>query len=170
MNGTLRTASRRAAVAAGVAGSIGLGAAPIVAAGQWTAASAPLAPPAVTSETLASQLAAEQARGAELQARLEAQASQVSGLQAALDAANAQVKVDDATAADLRARIAAAQAKLAALNKQIAAAAAAAANQPQVTHRTVVTVQGTAKPAPTHATTGASGAAAASGDGGVNDN
>jgi hypothetical protein len=150
MNSTVKLAARRTAVTLGVVGSLGLGAATISAASQWTAAAAPPSAPAVSAESLAAQLANEEARGTDLKARLEAALAQTAQLQAALDAANAQIGTDSATAKALQAQIAAAQKKLAALNKK-AAAAALAARQ--------VTVVRTTAPRPTpHATTGASGA------------
>ena len=125
MNSTVRVVARRAAVTVGVVGSLGLGAATIDAAAQWTAAAAPMQAPPVSAESLASQLANEQARGTDLQSRLEAAITQASQVQAALDAANARIATDGGTAKALRTQIAAAEKKLAALNKQAAATTAA---------------------------------------------
>jgi peptidoglycan hydrolase CwlO-like protein len=150
MNNTVKLAARRTAVTIGVVGSLGLGAATINAASQWTAAAAQPTSAPVSAETLATQLADEEARGTDLQARLEAALAQTAQLQAALDAANAQIGTDGKTARALQAQIAAAQKKLAELNRQAAAA---------VSPRSVTVVRAAApKPTP-HATTGASGAA-----------
>ena len=152
MNSTVKVVARRAAVTVGVLGSLGLGAATIDAAAQWTAAAAPMPAPPVSAASLASQLANEQARGSDLQSRLRAAIAQASQVQAALDAANARIVADGSTAQALRTQIAAAQKKLAALNAQ---AAAAAASLKAAAQRTVVT--SAARPT-THAITGASGA------------
>jgi len=163
MNSTIKVVARRAAVTVGVVGSLGLGAATIEAAAQWTAAAAPMQAPAVSAESLASQLATEQARGTDLQSRLQAANTQATQVQAALDAANARIATICARSAfavpssvAMRAQIVAAEKKLAALNKQ--AAAAAASVKTATSRQTVVT--STARPTTTHATTGASGAPA----------
>jgi chromosome segregation ATPase len=162
MNSTIEVVARRAAVTVGVVGSLGLGAATIDAAAQWTAAAAPMQAPAVSAESLASQLANEQARGTDLQSRLQAATTQAAEVQAALDAANARIPTDDGTAKALRAQITAAEKKLVALNKQAATAAAAmksaAARQAAAARQTAVI--STARPTATHATMGASGAPA----------
>jgi hypothetical protein len=184
MNSTVKVVARRAAVTVGVVGSLGLGAAAIDAAAQWTASAAPLQAPPVSAESLAAQLANEQARGTDLETRLQAAISQTSQLQAALDAAKGRIAADDGTARTLRAQVADSQRRLAALNKQAAAAGAAlqvdvarqaaAARQaalarPAGTRPPAATAQPTAAatssvvsaastPAPiAHATTGASG-------------
>jgi len=161
MNSTIKVVARRAAVTVGVVGSLGLGAATIGAAAQWTAAAAPMQAPPVSAESLALQLANEQARGTDLQSRLQAAITQASQVQAALDAANARIATDGGTAKALRAQTVGAEKKLAALNKQVAAAAAAL--KTAATRHASVT--STARPTTTHATTGASGAAASGGGG-----
>ncbi len=153
MNPVVKTVARRTAVTMGVVGSLGLGAASIGAAAQWTAASAPMSVPPVTAESLAAQLANEQARGSDLQSRLEATLAQAAQLQTALDTANARIGTDSKTAKALQAQIVAAQKKLGSLNRQAGSRAAAVR---VVTVRRVVVTTATSKPKPT-ATTGASG-------------
>jgi chromosome segregation ATPase len=139
-------------VTTAVVGSLLLGAATIRAAGEWTAASAPLAAPPVTVESLTAQLEEERARGAALAAQLGAVAGQTSELQAALGTAGERVNEDAKTATQLEDRIAAAKKRLAALNKSIAAARRAAAAA-AASARTVVVVrkvQPAATPKPHH--------------------
>ena len=173
MNSTAKVVARRAAVTVGVLGSLGLGAATIDAAAQWTAAAAPMQAPPVSAASLASQLATEQARGTDLQSRLQAAITQASQVQAALDAANARIAADGGTAKALRAQITAAEMRLAALNGQAAAAAASLRavvdvkpvvnGKPAASAKTAAApsavAPGTAQPK-TNATTGASGAPA----------
>jgi septal ring factor EnvC (AmiA/AmiB activator) len=112
---------RRLAVVVGLAGSIVLGATTVGAAATWTASAAPLNAPPQSAESLASQLADEQARAAELQQNLDALNGNGTDLASALDAARAQMAADAKTAASLEARLAKAKARLAALEKSLAA-------------------------------------------------
>src|SRR5664280_2987203 len=98
MNSTVKVVARRAAVTLGVVGSLGLGAGAIDAAAQWTASAAPPQAPPVSAESLAAQLASEQARGTDLEARLQAAIAETNQLQSALDAANSRIAADDGTA------------------------------------------------------------------------
>ena len=145
---TLRLALRRIAVTAGVAACLVLGAATIRAAAVWTADNAPLDKP-ISVQSLANDLAIEQARSISLAERLDGVSTQAAGLRDAIGAAALQVSTDQKTADDLKARLAAAQKKLKTLNKQIAQAtarlrAAAAAPAP------VVRTRPAPAPAPAH--------------------
>lgn len=113
---------RRAAVVAGVALVLVLGAASIRAASVWTAAAAPLTVAPVTVSDLEAKLAQEQARSAALQADLVALDGQVAELRSALDVAKAQLGTDTATAGQLADRMQAAKTRLARLDALIASA------------------------------------------------
>jgi len=160
MNGTVKVVARRAAVTAGVLGSLGLGATAIDAAAQWTAAAAPMQAPPVSPESLASQLADEQARGTDLQSRLQAAITQAAQVQAALDAAMARIATDGGTARALRAQVIAAQMKLAALDRQAAAAMRTAAAPSRTPSPSSAAPGGTAAPSRTAAPSAAPTAAA----------
>ena len=157
MNASIRVAARRTAVTVGVVGSLGLGAAAISAAAQWTAAAAPAAAPPVNPASLAGQLATEEARGSDLQSRLDAALAQAAELQRR-STRRTHGSGRTAHREGPQAQIVAAQKKLAVLNKQAAAAAAALAARKVTVVRN--TAPQTAAPGPRPmTTTGASGAA-----------
>jgi hypothetical protein len=108
---------RRSLVVAGVAAAIIAGLLSIQLAAALTAAAAPPPAPPVSLDTLKTALAAEQARGAELQAQL----SELNGLTASLSDALAntqtQVSTDSKSAAQLAKELKAAQGKLAELKR-----------------------------------------------------
>lgn len=133
---------RRPLVVLGVALSLFLAVATVRAAAQWTAASAPLAikPPSI--EQLQSDLAAEQARSADLQGRLDGLTGDSANLVAALQAASDRIAADATQAAKLQASLKVAKTKLTALERSIRQAQAAAARAPSAPSRT-------ATPAPT---------------------
>jgi septal ring factor EnvC (AmiA/AmiB activator) len=121
----MKLIARRALVAAGVLASLVLGFGAIQAAAAWTASSAPLAPPAVTVESLQAQLQAERDRSSALQGQLDQLTQQATQLASALDTATARAGSDMKTADALRSQLKAAQAQLATLRRQLAAAARA---------------------------------------------
>ena len=137
---------RRGLVLTATGASLVMGAAAVQGAAAWAHASTPATgAPITTAAQLQDQLDSEQARSASLQAQVDALLLQTTQFNTALNAAGARVASDVQKAAVLRAQLAAAQKQLAAIK---AAAAKAAA-----THAAAKPT-----PAPTHATTGASGA------------
>ena len=112
---------RRLAVVVGLAGSVALGATTVGAAATWTAAAAPLSVAPQSAESLASQLADEAARAAQLQQNLDALNANGTDMASALDEARARIVTDAKTAAALEARLAKAKARLAALEASLAA-------------------------------------------------
>ncbi|HEX8941465.1 MAG TPA: hypothetical protein VF763_15065 [Candidatus Limnocylindrales bacterium] len=139
-------AVRRTTVIGGVVLSLVVGAATIRAAAAWTASSAPLPAPAVSSETLRAQLDVERARSAALQQQLDDLTSRGTQLGAALDAAKAHLATDAATADQLRGQLAAAQARIAAVSRQLAPYQAGGSGQ-QVVVQNAPASAGTAAPA-----------------------
>jgi Skp family chaperone for outer membrane proteins len=154
---------RRAMVVMAVALSLAVGGLAVRAASAWTAAEAPLAAAPVSVNTLAQQLADEQARSATLESHLAALTGQSSDLAIALKAARARAANDAKAARNLQAKLAA--------TKRLAARQAAAkpgAVRTAAPARTAAPVAGVVAPArtppPVQSTTGASGAAPAGGD------
>lgn len=123
---------RHPLVVLGVVLSLLAGAATIRGAAAWTAASSPLAvkPPAV--EQLRADLAAEQARSADLQLQLGQLAASSRDLVTALETARTRIAADAEQARALQVSLTAAKDKLATLERTIreARAAAAAAGAP----------------------------------------
>ncbi len=115
----LRLGLRRAAVVAGVALSIVVGALTTQSAAEWTAATAPLNAPPVSADQVAAQLSAEQARAAALDQQVADLTAQSQQLAAALQTAQGQMATDGKTAAALRAKLKAAQTRLAAVQKAL---------------------------------------------------
>ncbi len=118
---------RHPLVVLGVVFSLLAGAATIRAAAAWTAASSPLAvqPPSV--EQLQADLAAEQARSADLQLQLGQLAASSRDLVTALETARSRIATDAEQARALQDSLAAAKDKLATLERTIRQARAAAA-------------------------------------------
>jgi chromosome segregation ATPase len=116
---------RRPLVVLGVVLSLVLAVATVRAAAEWTAASAPLAVKPPSIEQLQADLAAEQARSADLQARLDGLTGDSTNLVAALQAASDRIATDATQAGDLQASLKAAKAKLTALERSISKAKAA---------------------------------------------
>ncbi|MEO8463176.1 MAG: hypothetical protein ABI555_08185 [Chloroflexota bacterium] len=123
---TVQLFARRSLVVIGVIASLAVGASAIQAAGEWTAAAAPLqiAPASITS--IQAALAGEQERSAALEEQLATLQTATSELGAALTAAQGQVETDATSAAALRADLEAAQAKLKTVEAALAKAAKAA--------------------------------------------
>jgi DNA repair exonuclease SbcCD ATPase subunit len=117
---------RHPLVVLGVVLSLLAGAATIRAAASWTAASSPLTvkPPSV--ERLQADLAAEQARSADLQLQLDQLAASSRDLVTALETARVRIATDAEQAAALQDSLAAAKEKLATLEQTIRQARAAA--------------------------------------------
>jgi peptidoglycan hydrolase CwlO-like protein len=124
---TFATIVRRNLVVLGTIGALLLGAATIHAASLWTAASAPLANPPVSMQSLQDALTREQARSAALQSQLDKLGASSADLQVALQAAKDRITTDAQTADQLRASLAAAADKLKALEASIAKARSAPA-------------------------------------------
>ncbi len=137
---------RRGLVITATGASLVMGGVAVQGAAAWAHSSAPTGPAVVTASQLQEQLDVEQARSAALQAQVDALLAQTAEFNAALNAAGDRVSGDVQKAAALRAQLAAAQKQLAKIKAAAAAASKAAGNQAKAT------------PAPTHATTGASGA------------
>ncbi len=123
----LRLGLRRAAVVAGVALSIVVGALTTQSAAEWTAATAPLNAPPVSADQVAAQLSAEQTRAAALDQQVADLTAQSQQLAVALQTAQGQMATDGKTAAALRAKLKAAQTRLATVQKALKAASVAAA-------------------------------------------
>ena len=123
---------RRPLVVIGVVLSLVLGVVTIRSAAEWTAASAPLAVKPPSIQQLQADLAAEQARSADLQARLDGLTGDSTDLVAALQAASERIAADATQAAGLQASLKSAQSKLTALERSIRRAQAAAARAPSV--------------------------------------
>ncbi len=123
---TIPLFARRSLVVIGVIASLAVGASAIQAAGEWTAADAPLqiAPASITS--IQAALAGEQERSAALEEQLATLQTATSELDAALTAAQSQVETDARSAAALRADLEAALAKLKTVKAALAKAAKAA--------------------------------------------
>lgn len=121
----LPTILRRSAVIAGVTMSLVLGALTVRAAGEWTAANAPLSTTPVSAETLQAQLASEQDRSATLEDQLKTLTSQTGELSSALQTAKDRIASDTSHATDLQKQLDAAKARLAQLEKLVAQAQAA---------------------------------------------
>ena len=132
---SLPLAFRRLAIIAGVVAVMALGVASIRAAGNWTAAAAPLSVAPVSVDTLQSKLDTESARSEALSADLAALEKQIEELTGAVGAAQGQLDADGTTATDLQAKLTASQERLTKLQALIAKAerqlrAAAAARAP----------------------------------------
>lgn len=136
---------RRGLVLTATSASLVMGGVAVQGAAGWAHSNAPTSGALVTAGQLQDQLDSEQARSAALQAQVDALLAQTSDFNTALNAAGARVASDVQKAAVLRAQLATAQKQLAAIRAAAAKAARAAASHPKAT------------PAPTHATTGASG-------------
>jgi DNA repair exonuclease SbcCD ATPase subunit len=133
---------RHPLVVLGVVLSLLAGAATIRAAAAWTAASSPLAvkPPSV--EQLQADLAAEQARSADLQLQLGQLVTSSRDLVTALETARSRIATDAEEARTVQESLAAAKDKLATLERtirQARAAAAATAPPPPTTAATAAT-------------------------------
>ena len=118
---------RHPLVVLGVVLSLLAGAATIRAAAAWTAASSPLAvkPPSV--EQIQADLAAEQARSADLEFQLDQLAASSRELASALETARGRIATDAEQAQALQESLAAAKDKLATLERTIGQARAATA-------------------------------------------
>lgn len=138
MNRPLAPFARRGVVVLGLLAVIALGAITVRAAAAWTAASTPPSAPPVSVATITDQLAAEQARSADLEARLEDLAARAIELTDALKAANDRVVADAATADTLRAELATARKALTRVQGQVAKANARLQKPTAVLARAVV--------------------------------
>lgn len=118
---------RHPLVILGVVVSLFAGAATIRAAAAWTAASSPLAVEPPSIERLQADLAAEQARSADLQLQLDQLAAGSRDLVTALETARDRIATDAEQAQALQDSLAAAKDKLATLERTIRQARAAAA-------------------------------------------
>jgi len=142
---------RRSLVVTATGASLVMGGVAVQTAAAWVHAGVPTSSTPLTAAQLQDQLAAEEARSAQLQAQVDALLAQAGQFNSALTDASARVATDVQKAAALRAQLAAEQLQIAALK---AAAARAAAHK----------VAATAPPA--HTTTGASGGSGSGDDGG----
>ena len=116
---------RRAVVVGGVTASLVLGALTVRAAGEWTAANAPLATAPVSAEALQARLVSEQERSASLSDQLTGLTGQAAELSTALQAAKDRIAADTTHASDLQQQLDAAKDRLAKLDKLVAQAQAA---------------------------------------------
>jgi peptidoglycan hydrolase CwlO-like protein len=143
---TLALFMRRTIVVAGVVAALLVGAVSIRAAGEWTAASAPLAVPPASLTSIDAALQAEQDRSANLEAQLKSLESASSDLAAALQAAQEKITSDAATAATLRQNLASAQAKLKSLQTALSKASRAASVQTTTQPAPATTTSPTVEP------------------------
>jgi hypothetical protein len=120
----MNSRTRRTLVTVGVALSLVVGLASIQVAAALTAAAAPPPAPPISLDTLKTALAAEQARGADLQAQLDELNGLTASLSAALKDTSSQVGTEGLTAKQLAARLKTAQGKLAAVQALLAKAKA----------------------------------------------
>lgn len=116
--------TRRTLVIAGVVVSLAVGFASIQVAAALTAAAAPPPAPPISLTALKTSLAAEQARGADLQAQLDELNDLTASLSDALKDTSSQVGTEGLTAKQLATRLRTAQAKLAAVQTLLAKAKA----------------------------------------------
>jgi septal ring factor EnvC (AmiA/AmiB activator) len=151
---TMPLALRRAAVIAGVALVVIIGAASVRAAGMWTAQAAPLTVAPTTVSELEAKLAQEHARSDALEQDLAALGGQVVDLRSAIDAASTQLDTDATTAGGLQDRMKAAQDRLAKLDALVAKAERQLASTLAAARARPATTAGSAAAAPAATPTG----------------